>query len=132
MRSGLIAAITTACSTLTQFTVSSELPWNASAEPLYSKNMKKIYVDATVIEQSPLIELLNATSIQQNLYTTRAYVTVDAKNTPTQLDQLITNIQTAKSKTGLNSFEDECDWTIEFDEDRITYTFEFRSVVALT
>lgn len=132
MRSGLITAINTAISTLTQFSVSSELPWNQNAEALFRKNMKKIYVDAAQLEQEPLIEVLDTNPIVQNRYICRAYLCVDAKNTPSQLDQLITNIQTAKSNTGLVSFDDECDWTTEIDEDRITYTFEFRSLVATT
>ena len=132
MRLGLLAAITTATSTLTQFSVSSELPWSQNAESLFRKNMKKIYVDATEMTQEPLIDLLNADPIQQDIYITRAYVCVDAKNPPSQLDSLITLIQTAKSNTGLNSFDDECDYTREIEEDRITYTFEFRSTVAIT
>jgi hypothetical protein len=132
MRSGLITAIGTAISTLTQFSVSQELPWAQNGEALFRKNMKKIYVDATQLEQEPLIEVLNGDAVVQNRYITRVYFVVDAKNTPTQTNQLITNLQTAKSNTGLVSFDDECDWTTEIDEDKITYTFEYRSLVATT
>jgi len=132
MRSGLLAAISTAVSTLTQFTVSQELPFGQNGEPLYRKNMKKIYADATILEQTVLFAVLDNGDIDQNLYTTRVYFACDAKNPPSQLNQLITNLQTAKSNTGLVSFDDECDWTTEIDEDRIIYTFEYRSLVATT
>jgi hypothetical protein len=64
--------------------------------------------------------------------TTRAYVAVDAKNPPSQLNQLITNILTCKSQTGVVSFDEESDYTVEQDEDRLIYTFEFRLTVATT
>jgi hypothetical protein len=132
MRSGLLTAITQACSTLTQFTISQELPFAQNGEPLYRKNMKKIYADATQLAQGPLLEVLSGDAVVENLYTTRVYFAVDAKNPPSQTTQLITNLQTAKSNTGLISFDDECDWTTEIDEDRIIYTFEYRSLVATT
>jgi hypothetical protein len=126
MRSGLITAIKSSISTLTQFTVSEELPWSQNNLPLYLKNMKKVYVGATEREESVLIMTLDDGDIDQNLITTRAYVAVDAKNPPSQLDQMITNILTAKSNTGVVSFDQESDYTVEQDEDRIIYTFEFR------
>jgi hypothetical protein len=132
MRTGLIAAIQTATSTLTQFTVSQELPWLQNAQPLYLKNMKKIYVGATEQEQSVLFMTLDDVDVDQNLFTTRDYVSVDAKNPPSQLDQLITNILTCKSQTGVVSFDEESDYTVEQDEDRLIYTFEFRLTVATT
>lgn len=132
MRSGLITAIKSSISTLTQFTVSEELPWSQNNLPLYLKNMKKVYVGATEQEQSILFATLDNVDVDQNLLTTRAYLAVDAKNTPSQLDQLITNILTAKSNTGVVSFDEESDYSVEQDEDRIIYTFEYRLLVATT
>lgn len=132
MRTGLIAAIQTATSTLTQFTVSQELPWLQNAQPLYMKNMKKIYVGPTEQVESTIFDVLDGGNVFQEEMTTRAYVAVDAKNPPSQLNQLITNILTCKSQTGVVSFDEESDYTVEQDEDRIIYTFEFRLLVATT
>jgi hypothetical protein len=54
MRTQLLSAITTAVSTLTQFAVASELPWEQNGNPLYRKNMKRIYVDTGRVEQTTL------------------------------------------------------------------------------
>lgn len=132
MRSGLITAIKSAVSTLTQFTVSEELPWSQNNLPLYLKNMKKIYVGPTEQEQTILFATLDRVDVDQNQLITRAYLAVDAKNPPSQLDQLITNILTAKSNTGVVNFDEESDYTVEQDEDRMIYTFEYRLLVATT
>jgi len=126
MRAQLLSAITTATSTLTQFAVSQELPWQQNGTPLFRKNLKKIYVDNTVQEQTTLIPTVNGGEIFQNDLITRVYVSTDAKNTPSQLAQLITNVLGAKDSTGVVNFGSESDYTVEIEEDVQTYTFEFR------
>jgi hypothetical protein len=126
MRSQLLAAITTNVSTLTQFGVSIELPWEQNAQPLYRKNLKKIYVDSEYKEESTLIPTLdNANVIQDNLFC-RAYVCMDAKNPPSQLDNLITNVLKCKDQMGVTNFISESDYIVEKTEDVLFYTFEFR------
>jgi hypothetical protein len=132
MRSQLLAAITTATSTLTQFAVSTELPWSQNATPLFRKNLKKIYVDQSRQEQTTLIPTLNGGEVFQNDLITEVYVAMDAKNTPSQLDNLITKILSAKDTTGVVNFGAESDYTIELDEDVLIYTFEFRFNQATT
>jgi len=132
MRAGLISGITSALSTLTQFTVSSELPWSQNGQPLYRKNMKKVYVDRDTLEQTTLFPVLSGSEVFDNAYSCRAFLTVDAKNPPSQLDTAITRILSAKSSTGVINFDEESDYTQELDEDTITYTFEFRIRVATT
>jgi len=132
MRSQLLAAITTATSTLTQFAVSTELPWSQNATPLFRKNLKKIYVDQSRQEQTTLIPTLNGGEVFQNDLITEVYVAMDAKNTPSQLDNLITKILSAKDTTGVVNFGTESDYTIELDEDVLIYTFEFRFNQATT
>jgi hypothetical protein len=130
MRASLLAAITTATSTLTQFAVSTELPWSQNGDPLYRKNMKKIYVDNAVIEQSTVMYTFEKTrNVDQNIYTCNVYFTVDAKNPPSQSAQVLNNILGCKDKTGLLSYDDESDYTIEQDEDKLIYTVQFRSNV---
>ena len=132
MRAGLLSAITTATSTLTQFAVSTELPWEQNGIPLYLKNMKKIYVDRERQEQTTLIPVLDGIDLFQNDLIAEVYLAVDAKNPPSQLDSAITAILGCKSKTGVVNFGNESDYTIDKQEDVLTYTFEFRLNVATT
>lgn len=132
MRSELVTAITTAVSTLTQFAVSSELPWAQNGTPLYRKNMKKIYVDRERVEQSTLIPTLNGNEVFQNDLIAEVYLAVDAKNPPSQLDNLISKILSAKTSINVVNFGSESDYTVDKDEDVLIYTFEFRINQATT
>ena len=132
MRTQLLSAITTAVSTLTQFAVSSELPWEQNGNPLYIKNMKKVYVDRERMEETTLIPTLNGGEVFQNDSICEVYVAVDAKNQPSQLDSLITKILGAKNSTGIVNFGFESDYTLDKQEDILIYTFEFRLNQATT
>ena len=126
MRTQLLSAITTAISTLTQFAVSQELPWEQNGLPLFRKNMKKIYVDRTQQEETTLIPVLDGNDVFQDDLITQVYVAVDAKNTPTQLDALISKILATKSTISVVNFGLESDYTVDKQEDVLIYTFEFR------
>lgn len=132
MRTNLLNAITTATSTLTQFAVSQELPFQQNGAPLFIKNMKKIYVDNATIEQSTLLFTFEKNNLDLNAYTCNVYFTVDAKNPPSQTQQVITKILDCKNKTGLISYDDESDYAVEIQEDKLIYTIQFRSNVATT
>lgn len=132
MRTQLLSAITTAISTLTQFAVSQELPWEQNGSALYLKNMKKVYVDRERMEQSTLIPTLDGVDVFQNDLICEVYVACDAKNTPSQLDNLISKVLTAKNSTGLVNFGAESDYTLDKQEDVLIYTFEFRLNQATT
>jgi hypothetical protein len=132
MRSQLLTAITSATSTLTQFGVSLELPWEQNGTPLFRKNMKKIYVDQSRLEETTLFAVLDGVDIFQNDLITEVYLAVDAKNTPSQLDSAITAILSCKSKTGVVNFGSESDYTVDKQEDVLIYTFEFRLNQATT
>ena len=132
MRAGIISGITTAIATLTQFSISQELPWSQNGQPLYRKNMKKIYVDQEFLEQGTLFDTLSGPAVVDNLYTCRAYLALDAKNPPSQTDSAVLQILTAKSSTGVVNFEEQSDYSVEIDEDVIVYTFEYRIHVATT
>ena len=132
MRTELLSAITTAVSTLTQFAVATELPWEQNGTPLYLKNMKKIYVDRPKQEETMLIPTLNGNEVFQDDLIAEVYVAVDAKNTPSQLDNLITKILSAKSTINVVNFGSESDYTVDKQEDVLIYTFEFRLNIATT
>lgn len=132
MRSNLLSAITTAISTLTQFAVSQELPWAQNGDPLFRKNMKKIYVDNPTLEQSTFIFTFEKNNVNYNDYTCNIYLAVDAKNPPSQTDQVVAKVMNCMGSTGLRSLDDESDYTVEKDEDKVIYSIQIRSRVAST
>ena len=132
MRTQLLSAITTATSTLTQFAVSQELPWEQNGLPLYRKNMKKIYVDRSTQVENTIINTLDDRNVLTEDSICLAYVSVYAKNPPSQLDNLISNILVCKDRTGINNFNSESDYTLDKTEDVLTYTFEFRLTLLKT
>ena len=125
MRAELLAFLTTATSTATVKTVS-ELPWNTAGEPLYLKNMKKMYLDQTQRVETTLIPTLDGNDVFQRDLLVTGYFAVDAKNEPTGLSQAITTILSAKDKTGIINFGVESDYTTEIQDDVIIYTVEYR------
>jgi hypothetical protein len=88
--------------------------------------MKKVYVDRTVQKENTLISTLDNGNVMEDDLVGRAYVCVDAKNPPSQLDSVITNILACKDRTGIVTFTTESDYTVDKNEDVLTYTFEFR------
>jgi hypothetical protein len=132
MRTNLLTAITSATSTLTQFAVSQELPFTSAGDPLFTKNVKKIYVDNPQLEQSTVIYTFEKNNLDLNVYTYAVYFTVDAKNPPSQTQQVLQRILDCKNKTGRTSYDDESDYTMEFQEDKLIYSIEIRSNVATT
>lgn len=133
MRSQLVTAITSATSTLTQFSVSQELPWSQSGQPLYLKNKKVVYVDRPRLEQNTLIGLVGpGADVYQNDLIAEAFLAVDAKNPPSQLDSEIAQILAARDLTGIVNFGTESDYVVDIQEDVLIYTFEFRLNIATT
>lgn len=126
MRAQLLTALTSATSTLTNFAVSQELPWEQNGQPLYLKNMKKIYVDREYREESTMFAVLGGDNVIQDLVKANVFLAVDAKNSPVGLDTLITKILSAKDTTVITAFKRESDYTVEKQEDVSIYTFEFR------
>ena len=126
MRTELLSAITDATATLTQFGVSKELPWEQNGAALFRKNLKKVYVDQSYKEEVTLIPTLDNNNVQEDKLFCLAYVACDAKNPPSQLDQLISNILACKDRTGIVNFITESDYTMDKQEDVMVYSFEFR------
>jgi len=131
-RTDLLAAMTTALSTLTQFGVSQELPWAQNGQPLFRKNFKKVYVDQTNVEETTLIPVLGGQDVFEVQQTCMAYLAVDAKNPPSQLGTAVEKILQCKSNINVINFGNESDYTLEIDEDVLVYSFEFRTFVATT
>ena len=106
---------------------SQELPFDQGGQPLYLKNMRKVYVDESYTEQTELIPLLSDDDINQNIVYVRAYLATDAKNRNSDLDSALTVLANAKSaNTITGSFRKEFDYTTTIDNDVLLYEFEYR------
>jgi hypothetical protein len=131
MRTELIQRMTAVLNTATAFTsqgfgVTANLPWDQGGNPLYLKNMKTIYFSADRTEQTTLIPVIYGSDVYRTDLICDAYLAVDAKSQPSQLDNLVQTVLALKSQTGINNFGVESDYTVETQEDVAIYTFEFR------
>ena len=126
MRDTLLTAIT-ANLTSSSVSVSSELPWIQGDTPLYSINMKKFYLDEEQISKTVLIETLDDNKIDETETIMEGFLEVDAKNQLSDIDTVISGILNSKSAIADTTIA-ESSYTTETENDRITYTFEFRFI----
>lgn len=124
VRSTLLANLTTSLSG-TNVSISSELPFTAGGIALYDKNMKKLYLDYDQNNRVELFSTLDYNDVFQQEITVNGYLTVDAKNQPSDIDTVINTIVNSRLSVA-NCHLRECGVTNEYVEDRNTYTFEFR------
>jgi len=124
IRDDLITQITTNLTSYTNFNVVSDLPYDASGQPLYQKNFKTVYIDEQEDSKVQLYRTLDQGEVFQTDVIVNGYLTVDAKNQPSDIDNVITGILNAKNVitgTQLN----EAFYETEIQDDFITYTFEY-------
>lgn len=126
MRDTLLTAITANVAS-SNVTVSSELPWIQGDTPLYSINMKKFYLDEEQISNTILFETLDDNKIYETETTMEGFLEVDAKNPLSDIDTVISGILDSKSAIA-NTTVAESSYSTETENDRITYTFEFRFI----
>lgn len=103
MRADVLAYLKTI--NLGTFTLSDELPRDESGTPLYLKNPKKIYVEATQHEQTTLLRTMNGANINSNQETVEVIFSADAKQLPANYDDLTNLIRAAediKPEAGFN------------------------------
>ena len=126
MRDTLLTAITANVAS-SNVSVSSELPWIQGDDPLYSINMKKFYLGEEEISNTILYETLDDNKIYEKETTMEGFLEVDAKNPLSDIDTVISGILDSKSAIA-NTTVAESSYSTETENDRITYTFEFRFI----
>jgi hypothetical protein len=88
--------------------------------------MKVCYIDEQSEDVSTVIETM---TVDDNVYQTEttltAYISVDAKNQPGGMTEVISNVLNSRNSVS-NVFIRECNMETELTEDRITYTFLYR------
>lgn len=113
--------------TLGTFQVSTELPWDAAGTPLYQKNPKVFYVSEPDVEESQLFPVMNGDTIVDRTTTMQVYVMTDAKQQPTNYDDLMDAVQNLRLLSTLTALRTrECDVVTTFEADTMITEFEFR------
>lgn len=106
-----------------------ELPFTASGEPLYVKNMRVVYVGEEEQAKVQLYRTLDQGDVYQTDTTVQAFLTEDAKNINANNPTVIENMLSAKSvintANGFNVQIAESSYEQLIEEDFITYTFEY-------
>lgn len=109
------------------FILSQDLPWTDSGIPLYIKNVKKIYVDKTTYSNEVLIPILNGSNIDSDISTVRIYFSADAKQTPSNYDDVINQLRDINSINLSNgTFRREITVDTSFENDLIITELEYR------
>jgi hypothetical protein len=124
IRDDLITQITTNLSGYTNFRVSSELPFESGGNSLFLKNKRTIYVDDLSEEHIQLYRTVDQGTVYQTETIVQAFLTVDAKNQPSDIDNVIQAILNAKSVV-TETQSNEAIVASDIEDDYITYTFEY-------
>lgn len=123
-RDTLLANVTSAFAG-SNISVSSELPWVSGGVPLYEKNMKVFYLGEEQLEIVPLESTLDSNDVYSKQTTLTGFITVDAKNQPGDMANVVSSVINSRLSIS-NQFVNECVTDTEVEEDRLTYTFEYR------
>ncbi len=109
------------------FSVSSELPYDASGVALYLSNPKKIYVDNEQTTTEPLVSALDGPVIDNEVTSVSIYFTADAKQLPANYNTLVSDLKKAKNITTVPGIHRrEMDALTDYQNDLIVNTLEIR------
>lgn len=131
MRDELIAHLKTL--SLGTVKVSEELPYSKDGDPLYLKNFKSIYIDRPTLNQEGVINTLDGASLVNQETIVTAYLTVDAKNQPSNLSDVIAYMRSAKAAvTTTSRINRTVSIAQEYQGDALVTVFEYRFIELLT
>lgn len=109
------------------FLLSTELPWDADGSPLYLKNLKKVYVDITEYQNEPIIQTLSGLTINNEIQIARIYFACDAKQLPSNYEQVVEDIKGVKDITTIDGVNNRVvNITREFVNDMLVTQLEVR------
>ena len=113
-------------SSLTGLTLSEKLPWTDNGAPLYLQNMKYVYLDLDQVSQEALTETLNGNGTVDEITTVRVYFANDAKTLPSNYENLVAIIKTARLTQDIEGVINRlCQVSTEYVSDVVVTTFEF-------
>jgi len=120
---------------VTGYTVTAELPWDSSGQPLYLNNMKRIYVDQPQTGQEPLIDVLNGEGIVNETTTVSIYLATDAKKLPANYDAVVSMIKSTRLDPAISGVTQRTTTvSTEFVNDTLVSQFDinFRKLIINT
>lgn len=108
------------------FNISDELPFTSSNTSLYTKNVKRVYVDVEQVSLEPLI-ITFGNPVDAEVHSVRVYFSTDAKQLPSDYSTVVSEIKAGKN-VQLNEkfFRRECTTATSFENDLMLTEFEFR------
>jgi len=108
------------------FKVAQGLPWYDNGAPLYHHNKKHIYVDSPDTSQSALFDAMNGAGTAIETTTVKVYFVCDAKQLPSNTEQLTQAIQGARLLFSTAGYTQRlCQVSNDYVNDAIQVTFEF-------
>lgn len=107
--------------------VSAELPFSSAGEPLYSKNMKFVYLDEDNVNKSLLFTTLDNSDVTETTTTVTGYLAIDAKTQPTDIDTITSAIINSRFAISGQTTR-ECAMTTDIEADVLIYTFNFNFI----
>lgn len=112
---------------LGSFLISNEVPWSDNGTELYVKNPKAIYVDVANFESEPIVLALNGLQIQNETTIITAYFSCDAKRLPSNYDELVAGLKTARDISPDEGFNRrECVVSTSVVNDLLVTELEYR------
>jgi hypothetical protein len=111
------------------FTLSREIPWSESGEPLYLKNPKRLYVDITNYNTDPLLQTFDGTNIDREVATVTVFFTNDAKQVAANYDDLVSQLRAGKNSIEVvGNFRREVEVSTEFNNDMLVTEVAYRFI----
>lgn len=109
------------------FLLSQELPFEENGEPLYLKNLKKIYVGIAEYSTEALIKTFSSVDINSETTTIRIFFAADAKSLPTNYETLVSDLRAAKDiDTIAGIYRREVSVETTFEADALVTQLELR------
>jgi hypothetical protein len=111
------------------FTLSREIPWNDSGEPLYLKNPRRIYVDVTNFTNDPLLQTFDGTNIDREVATVTAFFSNDAKQLAANYDDLVSQLKAGKNSIEVvGNHRREVEVSTDFNNDMLVTEVAYRFI----
>lgn len=114
---------------LGSFTIANEVPWQESGTDLYLKNLKKIYIDVDAFTTEPAITTFSGLYLNNETTVVRVYFANDAKQIPSNYDEVVGLIKAAKEISSAEGFtRREAEVSTSYESDRLVTEIELRYI----
>jgi hypothetical protein len=121
MRTQILAYLKT--QNLGTLAISNDLPFDDSGVALYTKNVKKVYVDQQQVSNEPVLQTLGGVNINNQAASVTIYFAIDAKNLVPNYDTIVSTLQAVKDNVSIpNVHTRSADVSTEYVDDLLITT----------